>query len=540
MYHNIPIRWKIMGLILMIMGFSIFMIGIGLIGNFINVKEDELKDRALITARTVAEFPGIRSTVNGSSEERSTINPLVERVRIINGASYIVVLDMNRVRLSHPVESLIGKVSEGTDEGPAFAEHTYTMKAKGESGTAVRAFVPVMNHEHEQIGVVLVGYLLPTVFEIIASLKFEIITTLIVSILFGGWGSWMLANHIKRQIFHLEPYEIAALLVERTETFNAMHEGIVAIDNNEIITIFNDKAKQLLGVSGDVIGKKIRDVVPDTYLPEILTYNHPIYNKELNVRNQILHSNRIPIKVNNQTVGAIAIFQDQTEVKKLAEELTGVKAFVNALRVQNHEHMNKLHTIAGLIQMNHKEKALDYVFQITEEQQELTQFLGKSFRDESLSGLLLSKVSRGKELGIQVFIDRNSNLGWFPPPLDHHDFVVIIGNLIENAFEAFRTVSQTDKQIFISIEQDSNVTSILVEDNGDGMDEGVKEKIFSHGFSTKGQEGHGIGLHLVKEIVNKAKGEIVVESEKGFGTSFIITFYENSPIGGFENDESND
>lgn len=532
MYQKIPIRWKIMGLILVIMGLSIFMIGVGLIGNFINVKEEELKERALITARTVAEVPGIKSNVNSDRKARNTINPLVERVRIINGATYIVVLDMNRVRLSHPVQSLIGKVSEGADEGPAFAEHTYTTKAKGESGTAVRAFVPIMDNDHEQIGVVLVGYLLPTVWEIILSLRFDILTTIIVSIIFGGWGSWILANHIKRQIFQLEPHEIAALLVERTETFNAMHEGIVAINNNEVITVFNEKAKQLLGISGDVIGEKISDVVPDTYLPEILSINQPVYNKELNVRNQMLLSNRIPIKVNNETVGAVAVFQDQTEVKKLAEELTGVKAFVNALRVQNHEHMNKLHTIAGLIQMNHKEKALDYVFQVTEEQQELTQFLGKKIHDESLSGLLLSKVSRGKELGIQVIIDRNSHLGWFPNPLDHHDFVIIIGNLIENSFEAFDDVKQEDKQIFISFEQDAHVTSILVEDNGTGMDEDIKEKIFIQGFSTKGAAGHGIGLYLVNEIVKNANGEISVDSEKGHGTTIMISFYENHKIGG--------
>lgn len=527
MFQKIPIRWKITALILTVMSFSIIMIGIGLIGNFINLKEDELRERALITARTVSELPQIRTSVKGSSEARNSINQVVERIRIINGATYIVVLDMNRIRLSHPVESLIGERSEGADEGPAFAEHTYTTKAKGSYGTAIRAFVPVMNNQHQQVGVVISGYMLPSLLEIIGSLRFEIIITIFLSIIFGGWGSWKLANHIKKQIFHLEPHEIARLLEERTETFNAMHEGVVAIDTDEKITIFNNRAKQLLGINGEVIGQKIREVIPDTYLPEILSLNHPIYNKELYVRNSTVLSNRIPIKVNNKTVGAVAIFQDQTEVKKLAEELTGVKAFVNALRVQNHEHMNKLHTIAGLIQMGNKEKALDFVFQVTEEQQELTQFLSKNIHDDSLSGLLLSKVSRGKELGINVYIDRNSKLKWFPPQLDHHDFVIILGNLIENAFDAFNDSDIKQKEIYVSFEQDEHVTSILVEDNGTGMDEIIKRKIFTHGFSTKSDSGRGIGLHLVKQIVDKASGEIVVDSKKGYGTTFILSFYSN-------------
>ncbi len=99
-------------------------------------------------------------------------------------------------------------------------------------------------------------------------------------------------------------------------------------------------------------------MIPDTRLPEILQLNQPVYNRELQVRNLNILSNRVPIKVNNHTVGAVAIFQDRTEVKKLAEELTGVKSFVSALRVQNHEYMNKLHPIAGLIQLGNKDKAL--------------------------------------------------------------------------------------------------------------------------------------------------------------------------------------
>jgi two-component system sensor histidine kinase DctS len=521
---QLSIRWKISALIFFIVVFSLLLGGIILIGNYIHTKEEELQQRSLLTARTVAELPEIKKSIMGTQQERQTINSTVERIRIINSADYIVVLDMKRIRLSHPIKRLIGTKSKGLDEGPAFAEHTYTSKARGEIGTVIRAFVPIMNSEHRQVGIVIAAYKIPSFTEVLFTLKMEILLTASLSFLFGGWGAWLLASHIKRQMFHLEPHEIAKLLVERTETFNAMHEGVIAIDIEERITIFNDKAKQMLGISGDVIGKNIRSVIPDTHLPEILQINQPIYNKELQVRNLNIVSNRIPIKVNNQTVGAVAIFQDRTEVKKLAEELTGVKAFVNALRVQNHEHMNKLHTIAGLIQLGHKEKALEYVFQVTEEQEEITRFLSKNMKDESISGLLLSKISRGKELGIQVTIDRHSQLKKFPKNLDHHDFVIILGNLIENAFDSFQNLENTKKEVFISIEQNDEILSLFVEDNGCGIDERYKPHIFDQGFSTKSTNNRGIGLYLVKQIVEKGRGTIQVESEKGKGTSFTIMF----------------
>ncbi|OLN21250.1 histidine kinase [Domibacillus antri] len=523
---SVPIQWKITGLIVFILLFSFLVLGMVLTSNYIETEESELRDRAILTARTVAELPGVAESLSSTGGVPDGAASAVEELRVINKADYIVILNMDRVRLTHPVQSKIGTMSNGEDEGPAFAEHSYTAKGKGEVGTLIRAFVPILDEEHNQVGVVITGYKLPQVMETILSLKREIFITSGLALLISGWGAYMLARHIKKQMFHLEPHEIAQLVVERTETFNAMHEGVIAIDKFERITIFNDKAKEMLDIQGEVTGRQIREVLPDTHLPEILQLDHPIYNKDLQIRNLAIVSNRVPIRVDGVTVGAISIFQDRTQVKQLAEELTGVKAFVSALRVQNHEHMNKLHTIAGLIQLGNREKALEYVFQVTEEQEELTRFLSKNIKDDSLSGLLLSKVSRGKELGIQLVIDRYSRLRTFPPYLDHHDFVLVLGNLIENAFDSFEQQSE-DNQIYVSIQQTDQVLSILVEDNGQGIEKEKQPFVFQQGYSTKSKTGRGIGLYLVKQIVEKGKGDIQLESIPGEGTTFQIVFPVN-------------
>ncbi|MEM1505016.1 sensor histidine kinase [Domibacillus sp. 8LH] len=520
---RIPIQWKITGLIIFILLFSFFALGIALTGNYLQTRESELRDRAILTARTVAELPGVPGELASSGSVTKEAVEAVEELRVINGADYIVILNMNRIRLTHPINSQIGKVSEGEDEGPAFAEHAYVSRGKGETGTMIRAFVPIMDTSHNQVGVVIAGYKLPEIVDMLLSVKKEIFIATGIALFIALWGAYMMARDIKRQMFQLEPHEIAQLVVERTEAFNAMHEGIIAIDRDEQITIFNHKAKEMLGISGEVIGRKIRDVLPDTYLPEILMLDRPILNKQLHISDRVIVSNRIPIRVKNVTVGAIAIFQDRTQVTKLAEELTGVKAFVSALRVQNHEHMNKLHTIAGLIQLGNREKALEYVFQVSEEQEELTRFLTKNIRDDSVSGLLLSKVSRGKELGVQVTIDRNSSLHTFPPHMDHHDFVLILGNLIENAFDSFEDPKE-DNEIYVSIQQTSDIVSLLVEDNGSGIKEEDQPFIFKQGFSTKAHTGRGIGLHLVSEITAKGSGRIHIESAPGEGTTFSLVF----------------
>ncbi|TLS36577.1 ATP-binding protein [Pseudalkalibacillus caeni] len=520
--NALPIQLKIT-----ILAFSVVLFSL-LIGVFISVsniestKEEELRKRTMITARTVAQVPEVKRHIK-EPQGWKAINPIVERIRIINNADYIVVLNKERIRYSHPVSSMLGTVSKGKDEAAAFAEHTYTSLAKGEAGVAVRAFVPILNERHEQIGVVIAGNLMPTFWEMLAGMKRQVGLIMLLTLAFGIIGSALLARHIKEQMFHLEPHEIVRLLVERTAAFNAMHEGVIAIDNRELITVFNEKAKNMLGVKGDVVGKPIREVVTDTRLPEVLQRNNGIFNQEIQVQQRNIMSNRVPILVEGQVAGAVAIFQDRTEVTKMAEELTGVKAFVEALRVQNHEHLNKLHTIAGLIQLGKQEKALHYVFQVFEEQEELTRTLSKNIGHDSLIGLLLSKVSRGKELGIKVDIDRNSRLEEFPEGIDQHDFVLILGNLIENAFAALNDIEDRKKRVFVGIEQNEQTCTIVVEDNGKGISEEEKEKIFVKGYTTKQEVGHGIGLYMVKNIVEKVNGELEVDSFIDEGTSFVIT-----------------
>ncbi|WP_240415243.1 ATP-binding protein [Paenibacillus periandrae] len=523
MLQRLKINWKIAFLSFGIVVFSLLIGGTILVGSIISLKEDELGRRLLVTARTVAQMPEVASRLSTPQQKDTSMQAAAERIRIINDVTYIVVMDMNRMRLTHPVESNIGTYSRGTDEGPAFAEHTYIAKAKGELGTALRAFVPVMNTEHTQVGVVLVGQLLPSVGQVLLELSGQAYLILLISLVFGIWGSWLLAQHIKKQMFELEPHEIAELLTERTATFHAMHEGVIAIDKHERITICNDPAKQMLNIQGEVIGRMIREVVPDTRLPEILVLNQPIYNKELQIGHAVIMSNRVPITVKGQTVGAVAIFRDRTEVAQMAEELTGVRTFVDALRVQNHEYMNKLHTIGGLIQLGSTDRALDYIFEITEQQVELTQYLTQRIKNDSLTGLLLGKISRGKELGITLEIDRQSHLEHLPERIDDHDFVILIGNLVENAFDALGGI-RADKRISLSIEQDEEVLSILVEDNGCGIDSAIQEKIFDQGFTTKGSGGRGFGLYLIASIIRKGGGSIVVDSKPAEGTSIFISF----------------
>lgn len=514
---NWPIRRKITLLAFGIVLFTLLMGTMILIGKIASVKVEEVSQRSLLTAKVTAQMPEVKLAVE-MPEGAKRMQLLVEQVRDIYGVDYIVVVDMDGKRMSHPLQNRIGTLFDTTEAMPAFAEHIYIDRVEGDLGEGVRAYAPIMNAEHQQVGVVMVGNTVPKLSAIIADMGKEMGIILSLTLTFGIVCAYLLASHIKQQTFHLEPQELARTLDERTAVFHAIHEGIIAIDEHERITVINEAARRMLKVEGKAIGENIREVIPDTRLPEIIELGRPLYNKQFYIGDTLLLSNRMPIKVKGKTSGALAIFQDKTEVTQLAEELTGVKAFVDALRAKNHEHSNKLHTIAGLIQLGKEQEALRYIFQLDEEQENVAHYIGGRIQDVNLSGLLIGKISRAKELDILLQIDSYSEFQLYPEGMTYHDLVIIIGNLIENAFDGLVEVNDRDKRVDVSIVQDDSYLIVEVEDNGVGIPEEIQRQIFTKGFSTKQKGERGIGLYLVSSIIERSGGEIEVESTLGYGT----------------------
>lgn len=495
--------------------------GIISLGYMLDVKKEELGQRSMITGQLVAQMKTVQEQV---VEEDGTeiLQPLVERIRAVNKNDYIVILNMDRIRLTHPISERLHTPFTGGDEGPAFSEHIYLSHAKADQGNTVRAFVPIVNEKREQVGVVVVGNILPTFSTILQEIGNIAIITFLIPPIFGIWGAWLLASHIKKQTFEMEPDELARVLVERTATFNAMQEGVVAIDGNGYVTVMNEVAKKMLNVEGDVIGEKLEEVVPDTRLPEILEIEKPLYQREFYIQGRPVLSNRIPITVADKTVGALAVFQDKSEANRLARELTGVQLFVDALRVKNHEYSNKIHTIAGLIQLNQPEKALDYIFQLSKEQNEVEKLLTNQIHDDSILGLITGKVSRGKELGITVHLDPNCYFMNYPEGITIHDIVVILGNLIDNGFDSVLEANHEQKEVHVLFQETDTHLFIEVKDNGVGIPEGMEKRLFRRGFSTKQKKDRGIGLFLVRSIVYRVEGKVMIKNREQGGAMVTI------------------
>src|SRR5690554_5407572 len=141
MKKQIKLRTKILLLSSILVCISVLVSGLTMLVSVSASFEEEIGERAIAIARTIAQMDDIRNAV-GRPNGEEVIQPIAERIRVSTNVDYIVILDMNRIRYSHPSESRIGQVFEGGDELAAFSELEYTSKAEGELGYAIRAFVP--------------------------------------------------------------------------------------------------------------------------------------------------------------------------------------------------------------------------------------------------------------------------------------------------------------------------------------------------------------------------------------------------------------
>lgn len=117
--------------------------------------------------------------------------------------------------------------------------------------------------------------------------------------------------------------------------FNSTDDGMVVINNKGIITLFNKRAEEIMGIKKEeALGKEVSQVIFETRLPLILSTRRTESNQEMVLKNgKKIITTRIPIiEENGRLMGAFAIFKDSMQVVKLAEEITNLKEIQTMLQ----------------------------------------------------------------------------------------------------------------------------------------------------------------------------------------------------------------
>ncbi|RDE18778.1 sensor histidine kinase [Motiliproteus coralliicola] len=478
--------------------------------------DEQIGERALHVAKGIAAMPQmIESVGQGDSENLQPLSKLLaERTQ----ASFVVFGDLRGHRLTHPNPELIGlsMMSDDDDDTAPTLVHgrSQVTKAEGSMGWSMRARTPMYDHTGEEvIGLVSVGYTLDRVEATIAryrtTLILVILAAFVVSVLTAIW----FANHFKQAIFGLEPEQIGRLFQERIATLESVREGIIAINADGRITTINRAAIETLGLDEDrtLTGRPISEVLPDSQMLDVLRSGEPQFDREVWLADRNLIVNRVPLKQDQKVTGVVSSFRRKDELDLVSRKLTRIQQYADTLRSQSHEYSNKLHTIAGLIQIGADDEALALIGQETRSHQELIRLLLAAVPDPILSGCLLGKYNRAREMGLKLLIDPDSHMAELPDRLPREQLVSIIGNLIDNALEATLAHTGTNGEVRLSMTDLGDDLIFEIEDQGAGVPDDQQERIFEKGVTSKSAQGHGLGLHLVKGLLQRLGGTITLE-----------------------------
>ena len=340
-------------------------------------------------------------------------------------------------------------------------------------------------------------------------------------------GFIFLAAYIIHLIYHkyiyfgYSPKQVAFLIGQQQMVLDNIKVGIIYTDNQGKIILLNAAGKSLLQLDDSAIGTNVRNYFFKDPFLEIIRTGENLKPTEIRVSagNTILfqfHVVRDPDM--EQVIGIIASLEDLTIAKQRAEELTGMRMLMGEIRAQNHEFMNKLHTISGLIQLEEYQEAIDFISRSTRSSQKLIGIIGSKVKEPSVAGLLLSKCNKASEKKVRLIVNEETYMKDLPEKMHKDEFCSIVGNLIENSLDEL--AGRTDGIIEVGLFQGDDNINITVFDNGRGIPEDLQKKIFEKGHSSKG-ENRGYGLYIIKEIVDTYGGKIRLWCESG--TMIVVT-----------------
>ncbi len=292
-------------------------------------------------ALNVSKAVSLTSVVQEGLKNKSSthIQLYAESVRKATGARFVVVGDHEGRRYSHPVPERIGKLMVGGDNPRALEKgEAYVSKAVGTLGPSMRGKVPIFDIADKVIGVVSVGYLQETVESVTAGYLQRVLLWVFGLFLLGGVGTWLIARDVKRSIFGLEPVEIARLFRERNAILESIREGVVAINDEGSVTMLDHEAAKLLGIPPETsLGAPIESIFPQTRMLEVLQSGEEQFDQEMQIGDIEVVVNRVPIWQNDKVTGVVSSFRRKEEIDRLAQELSQIQEYSEALRAQTHE-----------------------------------------------------------------------------------------------------------------------------------------------------------------------------------------------------------
>ncbi|WP_410770854.1 two-component system sensor histidine kinase NtrB [Fontibacillus sp. BL9] len=381
------------------------------------------------------------------------------------------------------------------------------------------------------------------------------VVNILVTLLIGALFIYMIEHTLEKEKLRLQVMQLSRNYFREAEklqqSLDAAPLSIILLDREGDIMAINETFLRLYRRSDptatreNLIRHKLNTVLTNIQFEVLISRSAQTLEGNAKTRellqsgDQIYFTSTSPIKKGHtdETVGAVLIIQDITELETFRKELNHIErlSLVGQMAAGiTHEIRNPMAVVRGFLQLMREKSpsSLDHYYRIVMEELDRANSIINDFlslaQNRSVKMELCSLHEIIKELTPLLWADANLRGQSIEVMLDEEvpelllnqkEIKQLILNLGRNGMEAM----DEKGQLILETKCGTDGVELYVKDTGAGISPAQQERLFEPFFTTKSQ-GTGLGLSLCLSIMERHSGKISVDSEEGKGTTFTVFF----------------
>ncbi|MCK7622233.1 SpoIIE family protein phosphatase [Streptomyces sp. RS10V-4] len=279
--------------------------------------EQEARNRSVAVAQTFAHAPGLQAALK-SPDPSKVLQPITERARRQAGVDFIVVMNDQGIRYTHPRPELIGKHFIG-DIGPSLAGRVRVESVSGPLGHEVQAIVPVDGPGGSVVGLVSAGLKVKNVTHAINRQLPVILGASGLALCLATGGTALIARRLRRQTHGLGAADMSRMYEHHDAVLHAVREGVVIMGDDGRLLLVNDEARRLLALPDDAEGRHLSELAGlEQGMAELLGSGREATDEVHRAGGRLLAVSQRPTRPHGGAPGTVATIRDSTELRAVS------------------------------------------------------------------------------------------------------------------------------------------------------------------------------------------------------------------------------
>ncbi|MFJ8474263.1 SpoIIE family protein phosphatase [Kitasatospora sp. NPDC094011] len=288
-----------------------------------NDADREARNRSVAVAQSFANAPGMVAALR-SPDPTAVLQPRAQAAEVSSGVDFIVVLNDQGIRYTHPDPDRIGRKFVGEYE-PALHGQVVTQHLTGTLGPLVQAVVPVYAPGGQVVGLVSAGVTLGNVTTASERQLPVVLGAAAGAIGLATLGTALISRRLRRQTHGLGPVEMTRMYEHHAAVLHAVREGVMIVGGDGRLLLCNDEARRLLDLPPDAEGRPVAELGLEPAPLELLTANRPVSDEVVLAGERLLAVNVRLTDRDGGPPGCVATLRDSTELRALTGRAEGAQ-----------------------------------------------------------------------------------------------------------------------------------------------------------------------------------------------------------------------